>query len=88
MGANFAHDMAGMVGIEQGIALHLAHNHYPPVPSIMVAVCVAAIDAANAEEYDAPIELPEGVLWKGQEAVPAHVVIREFHLDAWIDDLG
>lgn len=85
MGANFAHDLAGIMDLERGLAIHLTSNHYPPVPVYMVQPCVDAIDAANAEDYDTLIELPEGVSYRGASAVPAHVIINEFHLGAWVD---
>lgn len=86
MGANFAHDLATLLPLEQALAHHLTHNHYPPVPIYMLDTCVKALDAAHADEYDTLITLPEGVTWRGASEVPAHVVITEFHLSAWLPD--
>lgn len=86
MGANFANDLASLLPLEQALAHHLTHNHYPPVPAYMVAVCVAAIDAAHADEYDTLIGLPEGVTWRHASRIPANVVISSLHLHAWLPD--
>ena len=93
MGSNFANEMAGGVledlgislTIEQQIGIHLSSNHYPPVPSSMVKPCIEAIDAVNdLGLWDADIELPEGVSWKGSNYAPAHAIIEAHHLNAWI----
>jgi hypothetical protein len=87
MGSNFANDLAlaDNLTIENQIAIHLSANHYPPVPAIMVQPCVEAIDAVNdAGLWDLEIPLPEGVSWRGLTTAPAHAIIEQHHLDAWI----
>lgn len=93
MGSNMANEMASGVledmgiylDIETQIDIHLRANHYPPVPSSMVKPCIEAIDAVNdLGLWDAPIELPEGVSWRGLTTAPAHAIIEAHHLDAWI----
>jgi hypothetical protein len=87
MGSNFASDLAlaDNLDIESQIAIHLSANHYPPVPRFMVQPCVEAIDAVNdAGLWDLEIPLPEGVSWKGLNTAPAHAIIEQHHLDAWI----
>ena len=87
MGSNFAHDLALFddMAIEQQIRIHLSANHYPPVPPIMVQACVEAIDAVNdAGLWDLEIPMPEGVTYKGLTTAPAHAIIEQHHLDAWI----
>jgi hypothetical protein len=93
MGSNMANEMASGVledmgihlTIEQQIGIHLSSNHYPPVPSSMVKPCIEAIDAVNdLGLWDADIELPEGVSWKGSNYAPAHAIIEAHHLDAWL----
>ncbi len=75
-----------MMGKALGIEFHLQHNHYPPVPSSMVPVCEAAIDNANADDWDAAVELPEGVTYKGSTTAPTWAIVEQHHLTAWIDD--
>ena len=87
MGSNFASDLAlaDNLDIETQIGIHLKSNHYPPVPDIMIAPCIEAIDAVNdAGLWNLDIPLPEGVLWKGLTSAPAHAIIESHHLDAWI----
>ena len=78
-------DLGIHLDIEQQIAIQLRSNHYPPVPLSMVKPCIEAIDAVNdLGLWDADIELPEGVSWKGNTFAPAHAIIEAHHLDAWI----
>jgi hypothetical protein len=93
MGSNMANEMASGVledmgihiPIEKQIAIHLSSNHYPPVPSFMVAPCIQAIDAVNdAGLWDLPIKLPEGISWRGSDLAPASAIIEAHHLEAWL----
>ena len=93
MGSNFATELADgtlndlgiQLDIETQIEMHLRGNHYPPVPSSMVKPCIDAIDAVNdLGLWDAPIELPEGVSWRGETHAPASAIIEAHHLDAWL----
>jgi hypothetical protein len=87
MGNNFATELAtgalGPISIEDQIAMHLNGNHYPPVPLTMVKPCIEAIDAYWEDDLDAKIELPEGVLWRGETTAPAWSIIEGHHLSAW-----
>ena len=85
MGYNTAQELASILDLESSIAMHLTANHYPPVPTSMVKPCIEAIDAYN-DGYDLNklIELPEGVLWRGNTHAPAHAIIEAHHLDPWL----
>ena len=79
-----AEDEFGL-GLENSISIHLRSNHYPPVPDIMVPVCIDAIDAVNTEgDWDKEITLPEGVSWKGLTSAPASAIIEQHHLEFWL----
>lgn len=93
MGSNLATEMADgtladlgiNLTIEQQIGIHLSSNHYPPVPSMMITPCIEAIDAVNdAGLWDLEIPMPEGVSYKGRDTAPAHAIIKQHHLDAWL----
>ena len=87
MGANFAHDLASGdfgLSLEQAVSIHLTANHYPPVPTSMVPVCINAIENANEGDWDWLVTLPDGVTWKGQDTVPASVIVDEFHLGEFV----
>jgi hypothetical protein len=70
--------------LEMSLSIHLQSNHYPPVPLSMVQPCIDAIDACWEEDYNALIELPEGVYWRGESHAPAHAIVEAHHLDAWL----
>jgi hypothetical protein len=89
MGLNMATELAdGTLGLdmESAIGMHLRSNHYPPVPLSMVQPCIDAIDAYWEDSMDRHIELPEGVLWRGETYAPAWAIIESHHLDTWCQD--
>ena len=87
MGHLSALDMAEHLDVEQALVWHLTANHYPPVPTSMVPVCIAAIAALNEEDPDRLVDLPDGIEWRSQNYAPAWAVAEAHHLDAWLDDL-
>jgi len=84
MGSTQAIEYANM-DLDQGLAIHLTSNHYPPVPVSMIDACKAAINAYWEEDYDRRVELPDGVLWRGEKTAPARAIVDAHHLDAWVD---
>ena len=85
MGRTFATELASSdTNLETQIKYHLRGNHYPPVPVSMVQPCIYAIEACNEECYNRMIELPSGVLWRGQSSAPAHAIVEGYHLDPWL----
>ena len=72
--------------IEVQLSWHLSSNHYPPVPETMVPVCIEAINAYNAGEYDAEIALPEGMSYRDNPEAPVDAIIEQHHLHAWLDE--
>ena len=93
MGSNFATEMTDgtledlgiSLSLEDQITIQLRGNHYPPVPYSMVQPCIEAIFACNEDESNRQIELPEGVLWRGQTTAPAYAIVEGHHLEAWVD---
>ena len=88
MGSNFATELADSelfdLDLETAIGIHLQGNHYPPVPLSMVKPCIDAIDAYYDEDYDREIPMPEGVSYRGMNTAPAHAIVEQHHLDAWL----
>jgi hypothetical protein len=84
MGYNTATELASILDLDSSLAMHLTANHYPPVPTSMVQPCIDAIDAYHDEDYQRLIELPEGVLWRGETSAPASAIAEAHHLDAWL----
>jgi hypothetical protein len=70
-----------VLDLETQLAYHLQGNHYPPVPLSMVQPCIEAIDAYYDEDYRREIDLPQGVLWRGQVTAPASAIVEQHHLD-------
>lgn len=86
MGYNTARDIAESMPLEQALHYHLTVNHYPPVPTKMIPVCIEAIEAMNDEDYSREIDLPAGVSYKGLTTAPACAIVDAHHLDAWLID--
>ena len=75
-----------VLDLETQLAYHLQGNHYPPVPLSMVQPCIDAIDAYYEEDYRREIDLPQGVLWRGQVTAPADAIIEQHHLSFWLPE--
>lgn len=84
MGYNTALDLSENTNINTALRIHLQANHYPPVPSSMVQPCLDAIDAYHNEDYSRLIELPEGILWRGETSAPASAIAEAHHLEPWL----
>lgn len=87
MGNTFANDLANEdfgLSLEQQIRLHLVSNHYPPVPTSMVPVCLEAIDLANSEGMYELVKLPSGVSYKGHPTAPVWAIVENYHLSPWL----
>jgi hypothetical protein len=86
MGLNFATELSAMdtMPMEQQINLHLQYNFYPPIPSSMVQPCVDAINAYWNDDIYAEIEMPQGVSYRGMATAPAHAIVEQHRLDAWV----
>ncbi len=80
-----AMEKQGEISIDQALSWHLSSNHYPPIPQYMLPACKAAIDAANAGEWDREIDIPEGVQYKDGGKPTASALIEHAHLDSFLD---
>lgn len=61
--AAFSEQVAeGNVSLRNAVSWHLTSNHYPPHPTFMVPVAVAAVEAGQDEDWDRQIDLPLGCL--------------------------
>jgi hypothetical protein len=84
-------EYAGMVAREKlrldaALAAHLRGNHFPPIPLEMVGPAKKAIEAANEDERDRIIPLPDGIEHRsGATEVPASTLIDHMRLDCFID---
>ena len=75
----------GEVALRPALVWHLQHNHYPPVPTSMVDACIEAIEAAVDEDWDHPVELPEGITFRGSATAPASAIVEQHHLGFFVE---
>jgi hypothetical protein len=91
MGRAFAEEIAGLeLSLQAKVGIHLKGNCYPPVPDYMVEPCVKAIEIVQSAQWgdaesNEPVELPEGVLWKGITTAPAYAFVENFRLESFIE---
>jgi hypothetical protein len=96
MGRQLALDIANTdLSLDRKVAWHLQGNHYPPIPLVMVEICVEAIQLARLGYYTAEVKLPLGeskdgepfqITWHGQDTAPVSAIVESHHLDAFIQD--
>lgn len=82
--------MTDMAGIERAMDYHLRVNHFPPVPSSMVPVCIEAVKVAAdfymyGGENGVEVELPDGVSYRGRDSAPALAIVDGHHLDPFVE---
>ena len=85
----------GQVDLRPALHWHLTSNHFPPVPASMIDPCVAAIEAAveaytdgdEVEDLNRSIDLPEGITYKDQPTAPASVLIENYHLWPFVENV-
>lgn len=86
MGYSTSQDIADSgLTLESQLHWHLVGNHFPPIPTSMIPVCIEAINAYNSGDGERLISLPDGVGYKGLTVAPADEIIVAHHLDAWIE---
>ncbi len=73
------------LSLEQQLSWHFSSNCYPPIPQQMIPVAKMAIFHYWEQDYDAMVDLPEGVEFRnGATSIPASQVIESLRLDAWV----
>lgn len=86
MGYTFALELAKSgLPLETALREHLAHNHYPPLPLVLVRTAKQVIEQFQEGNYEVQIDLPEGITWKGEAKAPLLACIEAWHLDAFIE---
>ena len=86
----------GLTNLETAVSWQLQSNHFPPVPTSMVAPCCEAIMAVAGDDGDKTIDLPDPITYKDRTAAPAWAIVEAHHLypfveqvtGEWIDDEG
>lgn len=72
--------------VDDALKWHLGSNHYPPVPSTMVAVCKEVILWCNEDgDPNHEFALPNDIQYKGATTAPAWAIVDWLHLDDFLD---
>jgi len=94
MGYSTAVDFASTQNLTKAISMHFAGNCYPPIPQYMVpvaekaiAIVVEAEICRDADMLDTPIDLPDGVEFRGSNQVSAIDGVEKLFLGAFVDML-
>ena len=71
------------VDIPLGVKLkwHLQFNHYPPVHEVFVPLCEQVIACANAGEWNAVLDMPNGL------SRTVAYIVENLHLEPFCDNL-
>ena len=90
MGSLQAEEFAGMVRegsvvLDAALHWHLRSNHFPPLPLALIEVAKAAIQKANNEEYEAEIDMPDGISFRDAGKATVYQLIESMHLESFID---
>ena len=86
MGYVTALEMADWMPLEKAVRAHFLTNCDPPIPSGMVPVAIAAIEAARAGDWARNVELPEGVTTAdGATKASVQICINNLFLSAFVD---
>ena len=70
--------------LEEQLSLHFQTNCYPPIPQEMIPTAIEALDLINEGYGINPINLPEGVTFRGSNWVVAWDIVESYRLGMWI----
>lgn len=70
--------------LEEQLSLHFQVNCYPPIPQEMIPTAVEAIDLVNEGYGINPINLPEGVSFRGRTYATGYEIAESYRLGMWI----
>lgn len=85
MGYQSARDMREQTKIDVAVVWHLTGNHYPPLPAALAGACLRAIENATDGEWSEPVELPDGMTWRGKSIMTTAEIVEACNLAAFID---
>ena len=87
MGRMQAEEMKELGSLDQALSWHLTSNHYPPVPLTMLPICKEAIEHANTGDWYTMLKLPKGISYQGNESAPVHAIVKQHHLDTFLEEV-
>ncbi len=86
MGYGTARDLRQYLDQDSLLEWHLKGNVYPPLPLSLVPACKRAIELVNDEDYDTRVAIIGIRHRKYGNIVPALEVVRDLHLEAFLDE--
>jgi len=75
---------AGELSMEAALLDHLWHNHYPSLPGNLVKPCIDAIAKADQGEWDAEVQMPDGIKFRDQGFATVRQMVEVCHLEAYL----
>ena len=83
MGYKTGTEIAGAsnLTLEQQLSWHLQGNHYPPIDEVFIPVAKSAIEYAKSEEWDATIDMPNGL------TRTVAFIVENLHLEPFIETM-
>lgn len=83
MGYKVAEEIASApaLTLQQKLEWHLQGNHYPPIDDSFIPVAVQAIEAANTNNWDTTIDMPNGL------TRTASFIVENMHLEPFIEGM-
>lgn len=85
MGYQYASELAQELSLPTALSVHFSTNCYPPVPRVMIPFAVEVLERATDELWDEPVELPDGVQWRGQDSMTVSEAIEALYLQAFVE---
>ena len=79
MGRASAEDFVANASRDVALGWHLTSNHYPPIHPDFHPPIREAIELANCGEWDATVDLPNGI------TKTVRSVVQEVHLEPFIE---
>ena len=70
--------------LEEQLSLHFQTNCYPPIPQEMIPTAIEALDLINEGYGINPINLPDGVSFRGRNYATGYEIAEAYRLGMWI----
>lgn len=67
--------------MEERLSWHLQANHFPPIDEAFIPIAMQAIDAANTNNWDTAINMPNGL------TRTVAFIVEKMHLEPFVNDM-
>ena len=69
------------LSLEEQLSWHLEGNHYPPIDKAFIPVAMTAISMANDDNWDAEIDMPNGL------TRTVEFIVTNMHLEPFVSSM-